>query len=80
MRRKIATVLKEMTQTELARIMGITQARVSQLFYGTRGETEVWVHFESIKSEWKGESLTTRQEITKITYQAPSCKTIERKP
>jgi len=79
MKRKIATVLKGMTQKELGRIMGITQARVSQLLYGHDGVTEVWVHYTSSKSEWKGESLTTKQEITKITYETPSCKTIERR-
>lgn len=43
MRRRIATVLKGMTQQELADIMGCAQPRIAQL---NTGEHDVFVHYE----------------------------------
>lgn len=65
MKQRLETVLKRMTQNELAEIMGLGQARISKLHLGTQGETMVWVHFN--ERGWEGETFYS-PEVRKITY------------
>ncbi len=65
MKQRLSTVLKRMTQNELAEIMRLKQARISKLLLGTQGETMVWVHF--IERGWEGDTFHS-PEVTHITY------------
>ena len=73
MRKKLITVLKEMSQTELGKIMGCGQPRIWKLLHGHKGETNVYVNY---KYKWIGKKLVPY--IDNISYD-PANRVIERK-